>query len=145
VSCSICMDRFNSSKHTPRTLRCNHTFCEWCIRGLGEKQKVTCPKCRQETPVENADVTKLLCNFQLLEAVEAAGAEAAAETDPVCEVCDDEHAATHRCVECEELCAPLLSKHRKSKASRNHVLPNCRRFQSPGLCRSGRRGGARRA
>jgi hypothetical protein len=85
VSCSICMDRFNSSKHTPRTLRCNHTFCEWCIRGLGEKQKVTCPKCRQETPVENADVTKLLCNFQLLEVDEAAGAEAAAEADPVCE------------------------------------------------------------
>ena len=101
ISCTICVEHFNDSKHTPRLLGCSHTFCEWCIRGLAEQhimQKVTCPKCRQETPIENADVTKLLCNFQLKEAVDAAKehvAAAAEEANPACELCDEEHAATH--------------------------------------------------
>ena len=136
VSCPICMVQYNDGKHTPRNLGCSHAFCEWCIRSLGEKhimQKVECPKCRHETLIDNADVTKLPCNFQLLEATDAIREHAAAHGDPACEICDDKHAATHRCMQCEEFMRTAASSmHGKMKATRTHLVQTTSELQTQG-------------
>jgi hypothetical protein len=140
LSCSICMVHFDDSKHTPRTLRCHHTFCQLCMRGLAEQnalQKIVCPKCREQTPVQDSDVSKLFCNYQLLEAADADVGQvraAAAGSDVTCEVCDDEqHAATHRCAECAEfMCQPMAKAHSKMKASRDHDVQTMAEFKASG-------------
>jgi hypothetical protein len=95
-------------------------------------EKVVCPKCREETPVVASDVSKFFCNFQLLEAADAIKAHAAAESDVFCELCDDEqHAATHRCVQCAEfMCETNAKGHRKSKISRDHDVQTIAEFKA---------------
>ena len=92
-----------------------------------------CPKCRAATPVDGGDVSKLFCNYQLLEAVDAVKAQAAAASDVSCELCDDEHAATHRCVQCAEfMCTMLAKAHCKSKISRTHNVQTIADFKAGG-------------
>jgi tripartite motif-containing protein 2/3 len=95
-------------------------------------EKVVCPNCREDTPVVDANVSKLFCNFQLLEAADAIKAHAAAESGVFCELCDDEqHAATHHCVQCAEFMCEVNAKgHRKSKVSRDHDVQTIAEFKS---------------
>ena len=95
--------------------------------------QVECPKCRAATPVEGGDVSKMFCNYQLLEAVDAVKAQAAAASDVSCELCDDEHAATHRCVQCAEfMCQIIANVHCKGKATRDHDVQTLANFKAGG-------------
>jgi hypothetical protein len=96
-------------------------------------EKVVCPKCREDTPVVDADVSKIFCNFQLLEAANAIKAHAAAESDVSCELCDEQHAATHRCVQCTEfMCQTAATVHGKMRATRDHAIQTIAEFTAGG-------------
>ena len=63
--CSVCLENMLDRK--PRTLRCNHSFCEPCLRQILEKSKdnnILCPTCRFETVITDFDVD-LPINFTL--------------------------------------------------------------------------------
>ena len=135
LSCSVCHEVFDGGKHTPRALQCHHTFCQCCISGLAHQHdmlKVNCPKCRAETIVPGADVSQIFCNFQLLEAVEAIQSHISAGiTQKRCEVCDDEHFATHRCDQCAQyLCDQATAVHSKIKATCKHSVQTVAEFDS---------------
>ena len=51
VTCGVCLESYKQ----PRLLKCFHVYCEGClqrlVRGGGEGQSVSCPQCRQDTPL----------------------------------------------------------------------------------------------
>mmetsp|Transcript_4745 Transcript_4745/g.7142 ORF Transcript_4745/g.7142 Transcript_4745/m.7142 type:complete len:1017 (+) Transcript_4745:916-3966(+) len=65
--CSICMERFNDSRHAPLVLNCGHTFCRDCLSSLqSAKSQIKCPNCNS---IESRSIDALPKNFILSEIV----------------------------------------------------------------------------
>ena len=64
LNCSICLDIYTD----PKLLQCFHTYCKKCLVKLVSDQQgdlsLTCPICRQATPVPANGVTGLQSAFQ---------------------------------------------------------------------------------
>jgi tetratricopeptide (TPR) repeat protein len=55
----------------------------------------------------------------------------ASEPDHVCEMCEDYHTATHRCIQCAQfMCTSLSKVHAKCKATRDHDMQTIAEFRS---------------
>ena len=66
LDCAICLDTFTD----PKQLQCNHIYCQQCLRKLVFKDQqgqliLTCPNCRQITPVPANGVTGLQPAFHI--------------------------------------------------------------------------------
>ena len=63
VNCSICLDTFTD----PKLLQCFHVFCRQCLVPLGvrDQQGLTCPTCRQVTPIPDRGVAGLQSAFHI--------------------------------------------------------------------------------
>nr|XP_060627777.1 E3 ubiquitin-protein ligase RNF182-like [Anolis sagrei ordinatus] len=70
--CQICYDRFDLRSRRPKRLLCGHCACARCLRrmvepaesenaleALGSPALLSCPFCRQETPVPQREVGRL--------------------------------------------------------------------------------------
>ena len=74
LNCPICLDTYTD----PKQLQCNHVYCQQClvrlvVRDQQGQLSLTCPNCRQVTPVPASGVRGLQPAFrvnQLLEIVE---------------------------------------------------------------------------
>ena len=74
LNCSICLDTYTN----PKLLQCFHVYCKDCIiclvfRDKKGKLSLTCPNCRQATPIPDTGVSGLQSAFyinRLLEIVE---------------------------------------------------------------------------
>ena len=59
LSCSICLDTFKD----PRVLPCVHSFCYGCLEGWISKsrssQTITCPLCRDASPIPSGGLKKM--------------------------------------------------------------------------------------
>ncbi len=74
LKCSICLDTYID----PKQLQCHHVYCQRCLYRLVVRDQqgqlsLTCPNCRQVTPVPASGVADLQAAFrvnQLLEIVE---------------------------------------------------------------------------
>ena len=74
LNCSICLDTYTN----PKQLQCHHVYCQQClvrlvIRDQQGQLSLTCPNCRQVTPVPANGVAGLQAAFRvnkLLEIVE---------------------------------------------------------------------------
>ena len=74
LNCPICLDTYTN----PKQLQCHHVFCQECLanmvnQGLWGQLTLTCPNCRQVTPVPASGVRGLQAAFQVnqfLEVVE---------------------------------------------------------------------------
>ena len=64
LNCSICLDIYDD----PKLLQCFHTYCRKCLVNLVRDQQgdlsLTCPICRQDTPVPANGVAGLQSAFQ---------------------------------------------------------------------------------
>lgn len=60
LKCFVCNDRFKN----PKTLDCEHTYCENCIKAVDNK--VVCPICVRVTPLLNG-VSGLKVNHLILQ------------------------------------------------------------------------------
>ncbi len=65
TTCSICLDTYIN----PKLLQCFHVYCQGCLRKLvfrdqQEQLVLTCPNCRQVTPVPAGGVAGLQSAFQ---------------------------------------------------------------------------------
>lgn len=59
VNCAVCLDIYDN----PKTLSCQHYFCEKCIVCLVNQNKIVCPTCRKTTEGVVADLpTAFLIN-----------------------------------------------------------------------------------
>ena len=67
LECSICQETLRQ----PRSLLCQHTFCESCLRqhlsASDSRRILTCPLCRTKTPVSKRGVESLPVNFFISE------------------------------------------------------------------------------
>ena len=64
--CSICLDTYTD----PKILQCFHVFCQQCVVPLAVRDQqgqlsVTCPSCRQVTPIPDRGVTGLQSAFHI--------------------------------------------------------------------------------
>ncbi|XP_040261363.1 uncharacterized protein LOC120977466 [Bufo bufo] len=63
--CPICTELYDTTKHKQSLLHCNHVFCDDCIRTMVNTAnrtnlcRVTCPICRQTTPMLEWEVHKM--------------------------------------------------------------------------------------
>ena len=60
LKCLICLDTYI----TPKVLQCNHIYCQGCLRRLVDRNRhgqfnLTCPTCRQVTPIPAGGVKSL--------------------------------------------------------------------------------------
>ena len=63
LNCSICLDIYTD----PKLLKCFHVFCHQCLVPLGvrDQQALTCPTCRQVTPIPDRGVSGLQPAFHI--------------------------------------------------------------------------------
>ena len=66
LNCSICLDTYTD----PKILQCFHVFCRQCLVPLGVQDKqgqlsLTCPTCRQVTPIPARGVAGLQSAFHI--------------------------------------------------------------------------------
>ena len=133
LNCSICLDTYTD----PKLLQCFHVYCRQCLVPLVDRDQqgqlgLTCPICRQVTPVPDRGVAGLQSAFHINRFLEikeslqrpenpAATLEEAAPTD-VNPVKKASHCLLHEgkelelyCETCEELiclrCALKWGKH----------------------------------
>ncbi|GCB78040.1 hypothetical protein scyTo_0017692 [Scyliorhinus torazame] len=57
--CPICLEFFTD----PVTLDCGHNFCRSCISQCWEKEKFSCPECREEFPERNLRINRPLASL----------------------------------------------------------------------------------
>ena len=62
LNCLICLGTYT----VPKLLQCNHVFCRDCLVGLARRnpQGLSCPTCRQVTPIPPSGVAGLQSAFQ---------------------------------------------------------------------------------
>ena len=125
LSCSICLDTYSN----PRELQCHHVYCEKCLDKLVDRDQrgqrsLTCPNCRQVTPVPVSGVAGLQTAFHinhLLEiqssfkriegtSITVEGPEWPGVSDVISTACKVSHCSVHTnkeldlyCDTCEEL------------------------------------------
>ena len=66
LQCTICLDTYTD----PKVLQCDHVYCRECLRQLllrnmSGDHSLTCPSCRQVTPVPENGVQGLRPAFQI--------------------------------------------------------------------------------
>ena len=66
LNCSICLDTFTD----PKLLQCFHVYCQKCLVPLGVRDQqgqlsLTCPTCRQVTPIPPSGVAGLQSAFHI--------------------------------------------------------------------------------
>ena len=66
LNCSICLDTYTD----PKLLKCFHVFCRQCLVPLGVRDQqgqlsLTCPTCRQDTPIPDRGVSGLQSAFHI--------------------------------------------------------------------------------
>ncbi|XP_042320836.1 E3 ubiquitin-protein ligase RNF182-like [Sceloporus undulatus] len=70
MECKICYERFDVRTRRPKLLSCRHRVCTRCLRRMADVEespaRLSCPFCRQETPVPERDVGRLLDDGQVL-------------------------------------------------------------------------------
>ncbi|XP_067865744.1 nuclear factor 7, brain-like [Heterodontus francisci] len=59
VTCPICLDFFTD----PVSLECGHNFCRSCITQCWEKERNSCPECREEFPDRNLRISRALASL----------------------------------------------------------------------------------
>ena len=68
LKCAICLDTYTD----PKLLQCFHVFCRDCLIRLVIQDSLTCPTCRQDTPISGNGVAGLQSAFQVNDFLEIA-------------------------------------------------------------------------
>ncbi|XP_071480748.1 uncharacterized protein [Diadema antillarum] len=120
LECPICLTLFNQ----PKLLTCSHTFCKDCLQRISQtqsdKETITCPICRKETPILSGDVDKLQTNVPLSSLVDEVKIK-----NPTCSVCemDDKPPAVRYCQDCGEyMCDSCEKGHSFWKPFSTHAV-----------------------
>jgi hypothetical protein len=115
LECSICNNPFDETVRLPRNLPCGHHFCTACLaswvrrKTARSKHTIACP------------------TFGLMPLIAAAlrppppPVPASSSGDVACELCEEKHDATHRCLECQQcICDALARLHRRMSGTMSH-------------------------
>lgn len=111
LQCTLCYEKFtlrqddSNPSRVPKTLLCQHTFCETCVKVLlGRGSKILCPICR-DTTLTNGGVNSLRDNFitvELIDCTRKAAMELMLNVGrPKC-IKHDSTVIEYYCTECDE-------------------------------------------
>ncbi|XP_071481283.1 E3 ubiquitin-protein ligase TRIM56-like [Diadema antillarum] len=122
LECPVCLTLFSQ----PKLLVCSHTFCKDCLERVFQAQPnpqtITCPVCREETPISSGDVSKLQTNVSMNSL-----ADEVKTKSPTCTVCemDEKSPAVSYCQDCGKyMCTSCERSHSNWKLISNHeVVP----------------------
>lgn len=80
LCCSICLFKFNETKHSPLVLQCAHTFCSHCLEEIyNSKGRIKCPACNC---TDTRNVESIHKNYILLELIRGHSSLLSAQIDP---------------------------------------------------------------
>ena len=112
VTCGICLEPYTQ----PKLLKCFHVFCEKCLQSLvrGRSQSVTCPHCRQETPLAVGGVSALQGAFYIhyLFDIQDALQKVSSSDQPMCNKCKKREAVGF-CRTCGFVCQRCMDFHQE--------------------------------
>ena len=112
VTCGICLEPYTQ----PKLLKCFHVFCEKCLQSLvrGGRQSVTCPHCRQETPLAVGGVSALQGAFYIhyLFDIQDALQKVSSSDQPMCNKCKKREAVGF-CRTCGFVCQRCVEIHQE--------------------------------
>ena len=118
MTCSVCLEVYTN----PQSLKCLHVFCQDCVQGLRQGNRVQCPNCREVTDV---DEVKKDFNMEALISIQRNSTEDIAEhpSEAVCDVCDKSGKVIKSfCTNCKELlCVDCSVAHRGMKLTKTHI------------------------
>ncbi len=127
--CAVCLERFTN----PKFLQCLHTFCSQCLHRMSNQQpitSITCPTCREETPIPEKGIEELPINFfinNMLDVVQYKFEEIKKEKRKglKCEQCQDNDNASSRCIECDVMiCGTCIAEHKRTRGTLEHrIMP----------------------
>ena len=116
LNCSICLDTYTD----PKLLQCSHTYCQQCLVPLVDRDQqgqlgLSCPTCRQVTPIPDRGVAGLQPAFHINRLLEVQASlqkvENPVATPKVVRYCFEHHKVELRlyCETCGELvCAQCV-------------------------------------
>ena len=89
--------------HTPRVLRCGHTFCTRCLTKLMTPKGVKCPMCTSVHPLDQPNVLHLPPHYAVMQILkisdDCADPEVRSLPEPDCEYCK-QMPAEKVCIDC---------------------------------------------
>ena len=94
--CPTCKEHYNCRELHPRLLGCGHSVCSSCLPKMCKDNLITCPLCKHITSVPTCNFDGLIRDlkcFAFLEDMKPSN----------CELCENKHEATYRCVDCEQV------------------------------------------
>ena len=126
LECGICHERYKQ----PKILNCSHSFCETCLYEYWDNTcrrtpMIPCPVCRREILIPSTGIQGLQTNVHLIGIVEEVSLQetvaCSGKSKPLCELCDEDKEALHRCLDCtQNICSNCKKIHLRSKATSNH-------------------------
>ena len=130
VSCSVCMNTFTD----PKTLRCLHSFCLHCLRGIkrtsGRHDMIACPECRRETRISNGNLEALPTNFRINSLLDVLAIKQCDTTEANCGNCNKKSAHSFYCFQCFKFwCNDCITLHNGMRANKEHRVLALKDFQ----------------
>ena len=99
LNCSVCLDTYTN----PKQLLCNHVYCQRCLARLVVRDQqgqlsLSCPICRQDTPVPTSGVAGLPSAFYISHLLEIRDSfkKAGSQSEAVIVAEDDNSAGEHK-------------------------------------------------
>ena len=100
----MCVEQYGQDfNHTPRILRCGHTFCTRCLTRLMTPKGAKCPVCNNVHPLDQPNVMQLPPNYAVMQILKTSDDSASPEVQtlpkPDCEYCK-KNPAEKVCIDC---------------------------------------------
>ena len=120
VTCGICLEPYKQ----PRLLKCFHVYCEGCLQRLVCKgQSLSCPQCRQDTPLPVGGVPGLQGAFYIhyLFDIQDALKKVSSSEQTMCNKCKKRE-ATVFCRTCGFVCERCIETHQEWDDLKTHEI-----------------------
>ena len=124
--CGICYEQYKQ----PKILNCAHSFCETCldeywVTTCRRTPTIPCPVCQQKILIPSTGIQGLQTNFHLIGIVDEVSLQEkvahSGNSKPLCELCDEDNEALHRCIDCaQNICSNCKKIHLRINTLSNH-------------------------
>ena len=85
LTCSLCLDKYDTKDRMPKSLPCLHSFCRQCLvlflENHRDESNLPCPICREVFPQPENGVDGLHTNFMLRDLIHADDSPPLADTE----------------------------------------------------------------
>ncbi|XP_033120606.1 tripartite motif-containing protein 2-like [Anneissia japonica] len=73
LECPMCLEIYDSKRHRPKLLPCQHTLCAPCLDMVIKNNTIECPQCRFQLPVPSKGIEGLPNNLTMFALIDLQG------------------------------------------------------------------------